>query len=174
MSEDENAEEKKISEFNEKSLRDIAREIVGRRLGLRIHWIAYILVNILLFVINYFTNFSYYWFLWPLTCWGVAIAIHTFSYVVYRRGLVSTTAGGLIAYHTFIFIVVNLLLLFINWFTSSPHAINWFFWPLGCWGAGLIVHWVFYLNSRPKNPNEAHKSWMDRQIDEELARVKKP
>lgn len=162
----------KIGEFNDDSLRQIAREIVVRRVILRTHWIIYILVNILLFAINYFVDYSYPWHYWPIVGWGVALLIHTFSYITYRKGLIATTSGGLITYHIFIYVLISGLLAFINWFTNTPHGIDWFFWPFGSWSALVLVHLILYLMYRPKTGENANKSWIDRQVEAELKKVK--
>ena len=196
MEDKDNIETSKISEFNDDSLRKIAKEIVIRRFALRVHWIAYICVNLLLVVINLMVQnwtfnsslhiggftFVYAWCEWPLTGWGIALAIHTFSYIIYRKGLVSTTAAGLLAYHTFIYIIVILFLIYVNLVSVdliaavNPSAmyIWWVFWPLGCWGAALIVHWIVYLYGRPKKGEDSHKSSVDREVENELKKVKKP
>ena len=40
------------------------------------HLSVYIVVNLGLFFINITTSPEYLWFIWPLTGWGVAIALH--------------------------------------------------------------------------------------------------
>ena len=42
--------------------------------------------------------------------------------------------------HLFVYVVVNLFLFAIDWF-SDPNE-WWFFWPLLGWGIGLAVHGV--------------------------------
>lgn len=41
-----------------------------------IHFMIYILVNLMLFVINVISDPSYLWFLFPLGGWGIGVAIH--------------------------------------------------------------------------------------------------
>ena len=167
------SDSKKIEEFNTDSLRQIAREIVVRRFSLRVHWIAYIFINLLLFVINYYIDYSYPWHYWALVGWGVAILLHSFSYLTYRKGLIATASTGLLVYHIFFYLVINALLLFINWFTNPTQTLSWFYWPLGTWGAVIVVHCIFYYSNRPRKPEDARKSWIDRQVDEELRKVQK-
>ena len=53
---------------------------------------------------------------------------------VYRR------AGAKLGFyiHLFVYVAVNLLLVFIN-LSTSPHHL-WFEWPLLGWGIGLLSH----------------------------------
>lgn len=39
--------------------------------------------------------------------------------------------------HLVIFIVINLFLFLLNWFSGGTW---WFYWPLLGWGIGLVVH----------------------------------
>ncbi len=176
----------KIGEFNDGSLRNIAKEIVMRRLILKVHGIVYLLVNLLLFIINIMTNSQYWdaysssytnkgeylWHLWPIVCWGIALLIHAFNYVTYRKGLILSASAGFIAYHTFVYCIVNGLLLFINWFTQG--IISWALWPLGFWGFGLIIHVYIYYSHKPKKGEDSHKSWFDRQVEAEMKKAQKP
>jgi len=44
---------------------------------------AFVGINLLLFVINYFTGFGVLWFLWPLGIWSIVIFIHAlFAFVL--------------------------------------------------------------------------------------------
>jgi len=49
------------------------------------HLMAYIFVNLLLFVINILTNPIYYWVIIPVIFWGAGLIIHTISYFVFNR-----------------------------------------------------------------------------------------
>lgn len=48
--------------------------------------------------------------------------------------------------HLSVYCAVNALLIVINFTSTSEHL--WFFWPLFCWGIGIIFHAiaVFSLN----------------------------
>lgn len=37
---------------------------------------SYIVVNIGLMILNLATSPEYLWFLWPLLCWGIGLAVH--------------------------------------------------------------------------------------------------
>lgn len=175
----------KLSEFNDDSLRKIAKEIIILRTGVTIHLFAFIFVNAILFGINLMTingsylallenpetRFESIWHFWALIPWGAAMTLHLFSYFTYRRGTFRSLMGKVMGYHLMIYLVVNLLLCFINWFVTG--GLSWVFWPIGCWGCLLIIHLFFYSMNRPREGESVGKSWIDRQIDQELKKVAK-
>lgn len=57
-------------------LEKLAKKRVQDRLGFFIHLALYAIVNLGLFAIWALTAPGYPWFLWPLVCWGGAVAIH--------------------------------------------------------------------------------------------------
>jgi hypothetical protein len=139
--------------------RETIRIRIVRRALLQTHIFLYILVNAILFAVyNFFANTGDYWFMWALTGWGLALAIHIFATVGKNAGLLS--------YHIFIYILVNLFLVFVDWFTDG--SLNWAYWPILGWGIGLILHIVFYSIYRPVAGEDPNKSWMDRKIEAEL------
>jgi hypothetical protein len=64
--------------MTEEELRKIARKRAKAKTGFYIHLIVYIIVNILLVSIWYFTSDSSElpWFIFPLIGWGIALVIH--------------------------------------------------------------------------------------------------
>lgn len=56
-----------------------ARRRVRQLKDFYIHGVCYVMINALLFGINYFTNFEYKWFIWPLMGWGLGLAFHALS-----------------------------------------------------------------------------------------------
>lgn len=169
----------KISEFNDDSLRQIAREVVVKRFVLNLHLIAYVAVNLLLFVINFFTADDYLtnvysrWNLWALFGWGIGLGIHLTQYLIFKRG-VTTYASIALIYHTSIFVMVNLFLVYIDWISDAASPVlDWFLWPLGGWGALWIIHIILYLYTRPSSSRDESKSWIDRKVDSELSRLNK-
>ncbi|MDD5689640.1 MAG: 2TM domain-containing protein [Caldisericia bacterium] len=44
--------------------------------GFYSHLLAYVLVNILLFIINLLTSPGVFWFYWPLLGWGIGVLVH--------------------------------------------------------------------------------------------------
>lgn len=59
--------------------RERARKRVEEIKGFRIHVFTYIVVNIGLFAIDYFTSPGNYWFYWPLLGWGIGLVMHWFG-----------------------------------------------------------------------------------------------
>ena len=64
--------------MTEEDLRKIARKRAKAKTSFYIHLIVYIIVNILLVSIWYFTSDSsgLPWFVFPLVGWGIALVIH--------------------------------------------------------------------------------------------------
>ena len=64
--------------MSEEELRQIARQRAKAKTGFYIHLIVYIIVNILLVSIWYFTSGTseFPWFVFPLVGWGIALVIH--------------------------------------------------------------------------------------------------
>ena len=63
--------------------------------------------------------------------------------------------------HLTVFVLVNALLTVID-LMSSPGEL-WFFWPLGGWGIGLVLHAVKVFSSGPSTLKQ-------RMIERELSR----
>ncbi len=61
---------KKISE---EEIREIATHRVRRRRGFYSHLTAYILVNLMLVAIWYFTGAGYFWPMWVILFWGIGL-----------------------------------------------------------------------------------------------------
>ena len=64
--------------MSEEELRKIARQRAKAKSGFYIHLIVYIVVNILLVAIWYFTSDTneFPWFVFPLGGWGIALVLH--------------------------------------------------------------------------------------------------
>jgi hypothetical protein len=62
-----------------------ARSRAEAKFGFYKHLAAYVAVNLLLIVINLATWPGYFWAIWPLIGWGIAIAIHAMSVFVFGR-----------------------------------------------------------------------------------------
>ena len=166
----------KIEEFGEDSLKDIAKEIVLKRTILQIHTIIYIVVNLLLAIINTIAGDIQQdpWFLWVATGWGVGLAIHYLYYFVFKRGMANYSTIALV-YHIFIYVVVNALLFFIDWFTTRTQGLvlDFVLYAAGFWGIGLIGHLAFYLYFKPQSEDAQGESWIDRQVKKELSKIQK-
>ena len=50
--------------------------------GLAIHAVVWVTGSIALFVINFFSGMGYWWFMWPVGFWPIAVAIHG---IVYKK-----------------------------------------------------------------------------------------
>ncbi|MCM3570691.1 2TM domain-containing protein [Neobacillus mesonae] len=68
-------------EDNEKYLR--AKKRVQNLKSFYLHLTVYVLVNIMLFVINLTSGADNWWFIYPLSGWGIGLLVHgitTFAY----------------------------------------------------------------------------------------------
>ena len=163
---------KKLNEFSDNSLRKIAKEVVVRKFVLILHIWIYVLVNLLLFAINYFTYPTYFWCLWPLTAWMMILLGHIFAHIMFRKGIVDLHTV-FVLYHMVFYVVIILFLIFTNWFTTDPNRLTWVWWIIGPWSIIFIIHLIVYFYVVPKRGESPNRNWLDRKIDEELERLKK-
>jgi len=165
---------KKLNEFNNNSLRRIAKEVVVRKFVLILHIWVYFLVNLLLFVINYLTNPTYFWCLWPLTAWMMTLIGHIFAHMMFRKGVVDLHSV-FILYHMLFFVVINLFLIFTNWFTTLIGSLRftWSFWVIGPWSVLFVIHLIVYFYLVPKRGESPNRNWLDRRVDEQLEKMNK-
>jgi len=166
----ENNKEGNIKEFSTESMRNIAKEIILRRMILFVHLSAYFFVNILLIVINLLTDQSYLWSIWSVTSWGIAILIHIFNYLVFKKGLFPSSGLAGLAYHIAIYVIVCLYLVFVNYFTLGLDRL-WVLWAAIPWGFGVVLHFWFHSINKPKK-GEKGKSWLERKINKELGKIR--
>ena len=165
--------------FSEESLRKIAEQKINYRYSVLIHAVVFGMVNGLLFLINFLTMPSYYWFLFPLLGWNVGLVLHIVSYVLYARGVYPDAKRGVI-YHLFAYLSVMVLLFAINMnimdnFAISLTAINWAYFPAIFWGFALVIHLVVYrIYGRGDLAEDgAVVSRRQRLIDKELQKMKR-
>lgn len=159
-----------IKEFNDESIKNIAKEIVVRRLAVIIHSLAYFFVNISLVIINLLTNQNYFWALWVLISWIIGLALHIFNFVIFKFGLFSKRGQRGFSYHFFIFIIINGYLFFVNYYTTY----TWIWWwiPALFWGIGILIHFILYRFYKPSGKDfNPKKSWLDRMIDKEMNKL---
>jgi hypothetical protein len=102
-------------------------------IGFAYHLAAYIAVNAVLIWINLDTSPQYFWAKWPLAGWTVAILFHGFS--VFAS---SIKARKGFYYHLVSYLIINALLIFIN-FDLYPQYL-WFKFPLIAWTVIIIFH----------------------------------
>lgn len=65
-------------ELSEQEKYDAALKKVRIKKGFYVNLVNYVIINILLFVINYITGGSW-WFYWVTIGWGIGIVFHAFS-----------------------------------------------------------------------------------------------
>lgn len=170
--------------FSEESLREIAKKKVGYRFSVRLHITIFLIVNILLYFINYLTTPYYYWIIYPLFGWLIGVAEHMTAYMIYAKGIYPNTKRSVI-FHIIAYIFVNLLLniifyyneLYYPTFILHIEVINpypWPMFPLVFWGAGLLIHIAVYLIFyRSKVDNEGIKQTKrEKAIERELVKMK--
>ncbi len=168
-------EARKLEEFDEHSLTHISKEIVIRRTVLIGHFIFDAFVITLLFVLNYFINFEYQWWLWAMSGMLFLLAVHCIAYYIFRRGYIYVATESIVA-HTGAFLVGNAYIFFINWFATfnagNPN-ISWAWWVLGSWGAALILHIIIYAMIVPLNHEPKDARWLERKVYTELLKYQK-
>jgi len=109
------------------------------KIGFGYHLTAYLAINAILIWINIDTSPEYFWAQWPIIGWGIGLAFHGLSVVLSSKKI----NKGFI-YHLAAYILVNALLIFVN-FSTSPEYL-WFKFPLIAWTFIIVFHcWrVFY------------------------------
>lgn len=171
-----NSDESNIDEFSDESLREIAAEIVKRRLGLKIHVVVYVLVNALLFVLAALLSEMALYI--PAGAWGLGLLIHAFSYVSFRKGWFKNESSKLIAYHSLIALGASALLFYIDGIVSEitnnmSFPISWSLIPIAILVGTVLLHLGIFLATRPKSSEDPNKGYIDRKIEKELEKVKK-
>lgn len=151
----ENIDSKDMEEFiekNENILVGIAKEIVARRLMLKLHTGLWMGVNLLTMLLYYLSESDDLWYLWVLIPWGIALCLHIFNYTTFRNGIFATTNEYFFGYHSFFFISINLLLIFIDGFTSYIYEdawkLEWFQYPLISWLGVYFLNLLIYYTIR--------------------------
>jgi hypothetical protein len=68
--------------MSEEEIREIATKRVRAKKGFYSHLIAYVIVNLMLVAIWYFTGHGYFWPMWVILFWGIGLifnAVAAFS-----------------------------------------------------------------------------------------------
>lgn len=172
-SELESNESEKKTPFSEEALRHIAKEKILWALGVKIHALAYVLVNIFLVILNLTVSSpGFLWSVIVISGWLGGFGIHYGAYLIYSRGVIGENKKGLIMN-----VIAELLgiqgVIVINIITSP--TVLWFVWPVGAAMLAIIVHTIVYLKFlKEKSALTGEKrSWMERKVDEELSKVKR-
>ncbi|MFW9971983.1 MAG: 2TM domain-containing protein [Candidatus Odinarchaeota archaeon] len=158
--------------FSEESLRKIAAQKVSFRFSVKIHLFIFIVINILLTVVNLTFTPELDWFLFPLFSWLIGLTMHALSYILYARGVYPMAKRGVI-YHLTSYIFVMLFLFIINFETFSIYY--WVIFPAIFWGAGVLLHILFYIQYLSGKAEEygKFKTRKDRAIEKELEKMRK-
>ncbi len=162
--------------FSEESLRKIAEQKINYRRSVKIHWTAFLLVNILLFIINILTTgltLDGLWAIYPLLGWFIGVAMHTVSYSLYAKGVYPMGKRGII-YHITAYLTVMLLLVVTNALTLP--SFYWVIYPAIFWGAGGVLTHIFvyniYFKEKLTETGEV-KSKKERAIEKEMQKMRK-
>ena len=164
------------AEFSEESLRKIAAQKVSFRYSVKIHAVAYALVNIFLAIVNAIYNpvplmLHEWWVIYPLFGWLIGLMIHATAYLLYARGTDYATRG--IAIHVVAYIFTMILLLLSDY--MSLGVIEWAYWPALFWGLGIIVHIIISaMVTKKGEPADKDKtSKKEKAIEKEMQKMRK-
>lgn len=158
------------SPFSEEALREIAKEKVLWKLGVQVHVLGFVIVNLLLVAINIVADPGEIWFPYVLSCWATGLAIHVAVYLIYSRGIIGTNRRGLIL-SSVIVAMASQSLFVINYFSGFSY--KWFLWPVGALIAALIVYAVVCaIIIGPDEAGGVKRSWLEKRIDKEIQKAK--
>ena len=160
------------SGFSEEGLRKIAAQKVSFRFSVKIHVGFFIIINLLLFIINFLFTPEFYWIVFPCFSWLIGVSMHTLSYILYARGVYPMAKRGVV-YHIVSFISVMLFLFIINFTTLSEYY--WVRFPAIFWGTAVILHIIIYIHYFSKKAEGSGKqgSRKERAIEKELEKMRK-
>ncbi len=177
-----------VAGFSEDNLRKIAEQKVNYRRSVKIHWMAYILVNTFLVILNLLTGayeviinvpvidiqiaLGSFWVLYPILGWFIGLMMHTVAYMMYAKGVFPFAKRGVI-FHITAYLTVNLLLLMTNYVTMP--TFYWVIFPGIFWGMGVIAHIVVYnvYLGGSIEKGEPGKSRKELAVDKEMSKMKK-
>ena len=161
-------------EFSEESLRRIAAQKVTFRHSVRIHALAYVLVNTVLFLLNVIFSPQTWWVLYPIFGWLIGLAMHALAYSLYAEGVESMSYRGVI-YNAVAYIFTIMLLMVIDMMDSM--TVEWAWIVAVCWVAGLTVHLavhlIFFRATRTKKKPEKKISRKEKAIEKEMAQMRR-
>lgn len=61
---------------DEEKLYEEARKIVEAKKGFYIHFIVYVIISVVIYLVWRFTWTGYRWYIWPILGWGVGVLFH--------------------------------------------------------------------------------------------------
>lgn len=117
------------------------------KIGFGYNLTAYLAVSTVLLWINFDTSPQYLWAKWPIIGWGIGVAFHGLSVL-----LSSTKINKGFSYHLAAYILVNALLIFVN-FNTYPQYL-WFKFPLIAWTVIIAFH-CWRVFSKKEGSNQA-------------------
>jgi len=160
------------SGFSEENLRKIAAQKVSFRFSVKMHVILFIIVNIMLFIVNYLFTPTIYWFIFPCFSWLIGVSMHTLSYILYAKGIYPMAKRGVI-YHYVTYIFVMLFLFIVNIVTFPEFY--WVIFPTIFWGTAVVFHFIIYALyfSKKVEISGKRQSRKDKAVDKELEKMRK-
>ncbi|MHA1728182.1 MAG: 2TM domain-containing protein [Promethearchaeota archaeon] len=131
----------------------------------------YVAGNVFLLFVNWFINSgTLNWFY--ISCfswsWGILTLFICFSYIKFQK--YHTKERMAITVHFIVYLSVNIYLYLIN-IVGNNYTYPWHLWALSGWGLGLIIHFMIYLENRPKK-NETKKQFRERKIQKEIIKLR--
>jgi len=153
---------KKLSEISNKKEK-------ANRIILVIHLFAYAAVMALLTMIWILamgaTGITFFWPIFPMLGWGIGVGIHALIFGIYYEVtpfLAKLKTESLFKiffiFHAWVYIMVNLIVIFGNLMTLGTFNVIYFYWPLIMWGIALGYHGIGYI------------TW-DKKVEKERARI---
>ncbi|MFX1454849.1 MAG: 2TM domain-containing protein [Promethearchaeota archaeon] len=160
------------SGFSEENLRKIAAQKVSFRFSVKMHVAVFIVVNILLFLVNFFFTPEFYWIVYPSFSWLIGVNMHIVTYILYARGIYPMAKRGVI-YHIVTYISVMLFLFIINLETFS--VFYWVIFPAIFWGTAVTLHIIIYFLyfSKKAEISGKRQSRKERAIEKELEKMRR-
>jgi len=124
----------------------------------RLHFMVFLLIMVMLFVINLVFTPSYLWALYPLFSWLIAIILHL-SIILTKN--IKSSKRALLG-HLATYLSVNLLLIVINLLTSEK--LNWAFYPIFFWGIGVLFQAIVYREYFSKKTPEVKEGKLKQKL----------
>ncbi len=135
------------STISVEDIKKFAKNIVLKRLFMKIHLVVFIAVNLLLFLINnpkIIVLEGIQWWPWVITGWGIALSYHIFWFV--KGNMVS-----FFSLNVFSFVIITLYLSFINWYVEAK--ITWAWIPALFWLLAIIIHYTLIKEINKEKQN---------------------
>jgi hypothetical protein len=115
------------------------------------HLIAYVIFNLISFLVDYFIPMSVKWYYWTIFGWGIFILLHIFASALFGVLNLSFSSGLLLA-HTLAYVSVGALLILMDTFSGtgfSDPITNFSIYPIVFWSVIYVGHFlvIIYWNS---------------------------